>query len=73
MFGVYNIPFELLSSAGEDIIGLEMDILLPAGNDTVIVEVAVCPGNSCPGPDKVFEVYLGASLGAFVSPIAMPM
>ena len=66
----WGLPFELLSSAGEDIIELEMDIILPAGNVTVIVEVAICPGNSCPGPDKVFEVYLGASLGAFVSPIA---
>ena len=56
--------------AGEDFIEVEMDVLFPAQMDSVIVEVPLGPDDIFPGEDKVFEVYLGASPGVFVSPTA---
>ena len=49
---------------------VDTDILFPALVESVSVSVALGPDNIFPGEDKVFEVYLGAALGVFVSPIA---
>jgi hypothetical protein len=55
--------------AGEDFIPVYTSILFPAGEASVIVSVPLGPYNIFP-ENKLFEVYLGPSLGVFVSPIA---
>ena len=47
-----------------------MDVFFPAQVASVDVEVPLRQDDIFPGEDKVFEVYLGASPGVFVSPIA---
>ena len=49
---------------------MDVEVLLPAQVDTVIVPVSLGPDDIFPGNDTVFEVYLGAAMGVFVSPIA---
>ena len=49
---------------------MEVDVLLPSQIDSVVVPVSLGSDNIFPGNDKVFEVYLGAATGLFVSPIA---
>ena len=48
---------------------LEMDVLIPAQIDSVVVEIQLGPDDILLGEDKVFEVYLGAAPGTFLSPI----
>ena len=60
----------IFTVAGEDFIEVETDILLPASIDSVNVSIPLGPDDIFPGEDKVFEVYLGAALGIFVSPDA---
>ena len=56
--------------AGKDFIEVEVHVLLPAKMNSVVVPVPLGSDNIFPGDDKVFEVYLGAATGLFVSPIA---
>ena len=56
-------------AANEDYMELEMDVLIPAQIDSAVVEIQLGPDDILPGEDKVFEVYLGAAPGTFLSPI----
>ena len=49
---------------------MEMDILFPSQQESVVVEVELAEDDIFPEDDKVFEVYIGATPGAFVSPNA---
>ena len=57
-------------AAGVDFVEVEMDVLFPAQVASVNVEVPLGLGDTFPGEDRVFEVYLGATPGVFVSPTA---
>ena len=46
-----------------------MDIIYPAKVDAYVVEIQLGPDDILPSEDKVFEVYLGAAPGTFLSPI----
>ena len=46
-----------------------MDIIYPAKVDAYVIEIQLGPDDILPGEDKVFEVYLGAAPGTFLSPI----
>ena len=51
-----------------------MDIIYPAKVDAYVVEIQLGPDDILPGEDKVFEVYLGAAPGTYISlPLPMPM
>ena len=47
-----------------------MDVVFPPQVTSVDVEVPLGLDDIFPGEDKVFEVYLGATPGVFVSPTA---
>ena len=47
-----------------------MDIVFPAGTNSMVVSVPFTADDIFHEEDKVFEVYLGASPGVFISPIA---
>ena len=47
-----------------------MDVEFPAGTDSMVVSVPFTTDDIFPEEDKVFEVYLGASPGVYISPIA---
>lgn len=49
---------------------MRTSVLLPAGDSSMTLAVALRPGNILPGESKVFQVYLGPAPGAFVSPTA---
>ena len=57
-------------AAGVDFMEVEMDVFFPPQVTSVDVEVPLGLDDIFPGEDKVFEVYLGASPGVFVSPTA---
>ena len=52
-----------------DYVELVTDITIPAQMDSYVVEIQLGPDDILPGEDKVFEVYLGAAPGTFLSPI----
>ena len=56
--------------ADVDFLEVDMDIVFPAGTNSMVVSVPFTADDIFPEEDKVFEVYLGASPGVFISPIA---
>ena len=60
----------IMYTADEDFIEISMDVHFPAQTSSVVVDVELAADDVFPEEDKVFEVYLGASLGVYIHPFA---